>query len=112
MKKYILSILLGTSLLTSVPAYAAQSDNTVVNNETVSTARIEDEGTVRPYLMVSLPKTVTKLYSSFSSIPDSIPYEEYYHNTWCSGDLYLQSVVKEGSLYRATFAGTIFGVVS
>jgi hypothetical protein len=111
MKKYIISILLGASLLlTSIPAYAAQNDNTVVNNETVSTISIGDGGSVTPYSMVSLAKTVTKLHSSFSSVPESINYEEYYHNTWCSGTLYLQSVVVEGSLYRATYSGYIFGV--
>ena len=56
-------------------------------------------------------KTITKVYKSRSSIPDSINYSEYNNSLkgTFSGRLYLKSIKKTASGWQATFSGTLTG---
>lgn len=54
-------------------------------------------------------KTITKNYTSLSSIPASVYYEEYTDNSWWGGDLKWtgETEVLYGGIYRATFKGKL-----
>lgn len=97
--------LLGGILTASgiVHAEAAVSPNVV--EQTVLSS------TISPCSAIYYEKTITKYYSSISDVPESIVYSEY-NNAFCytfSGRLYLQSVVKLGTRYLATYTGTLAG---
>ena len=54
-------------------------------------------------------KTITKNYTSLSSIPASVYYEEYTDNSWWGGDLKWtgETEVLYGGIYKATFKGKL-----
>lgn len=73
----------------------------------------DSEGFPSPHIVVNLEKTVISLYNSFDDIPSSINYEEYNdtYRTWMKGTLQLQSAVRYGNHWEATFKGTITGII-
>lgn len=104
MKKRILLLVLVVLLAVPAQAFAVSSTDTGAYTIKAST----DYSTQG---IVTIPKTITKTYSSQSSIPTSVYYEEYTMGTWFRGTLYLYSVVKSGTVYKATFTGTLTGYV-
>lgn len=66
---------------------------------------------IAPAFIATTPKTIEITYSTFSSIPEDVFYEEFHSgfNTWMSGTLYLRKAEQMASGWKATFSGTIKG---
>lgn len=63
---------------------------------------------ITPNFVYTYTKTITRYYSSFSDVPESIFYSEDIDGFGpCVGYLYLQSVTKVGSVYKAIYSGTL-----
>ena len=56
-------------------------------------------------------KTITKSYVSFSNVPDTNYYSEYYQGNWYRGTLLLTQVVKTSTGWKATYSGKIYAYV-
>ena len=85
-----------------------------VDNGVIISEKQESLGVVfSPNIVHSYNKTIVVTYNSYSSVPSTYPYSEYNneYGAWFSGTLYLQSVVKYGSQWKATFYGTLVGYI-
>jgi hypothetical protein len=91
----VLTIILSTTI---VPAYAQETSTITISDQDNSSK-----------IVVSYKKTITKYYSDYYSIPQSIYYEEYKDGTWFSGTLFLVSTQVSGNGWLATFTGTLQG---
>lgn len=105
MKKKFLGLAL-TGLITlglPVGASAAEIQNPKANTQVTSNS------VVTPNWVYDKTVTVNKNYTSLSSIPNSLYYEEYSSALgWLRGTLSLTNIKISGSIYIATFTGTIY----
>lgn len=70
-----LSLLLTASVLSGMPVFAATNAKT--SEPATSSVAISKPGTITPKVMVTYKRTVTKSYSSLSSIPSYLYVSEY-----------------------------------
>ena len=108
MKKTLsLILILSMFLCSNLSVFAMETTST-----TSSTCNIyNDVESSGARIVHNYKKTITKVYKSRSSIPDSINYSEYNNSLkgTFSGRLYLKSIKKTGSGWQATFSGTLTG---
>lgn len=103
LKKMMSSMVIMSALIAPTQMVFASD---LANNSSIE---VETGNIVMPLEIMQKSKTITKTYSSLSSVPESIVYEEYTGTTWWSGTLTCEKVVKMGSSYEATFSGTLIG---
>lgn len=73
---------------------------------------INDDNSINPLAdELVKSKTITKSYTSFSSVPEYYYYSEYSQGNWYRGNLLLTEVVKTSSGWNATFSGKIYAYV-
>ena len=86
----------------------AVDEETIISEEHVAFGDV-----VSPNIIHSYNKTIVVIYDSYSSVPSTYPYSEYNSELggWFSGTLYLQSVVKYGTQWKATFYGILSGYI-
>ena len=108
MKKTLsLILILSMFLCSNLSVFAMETTST-----TSSTCNIyNDVESSGARIVHNYKKTITKVYKSRSSIPDSINYSEYNNSLkgTFSGRLYLKSIKKTASGWQATFSGTLTG---
>lgn len=106
MKKTLsLILILSMFLCSNLSVFAMETTST-----TSSTCNIyNDVESSGARIVHNYKKTITKVYQSRSSIPDSINYSEYNNSLkgTFSGRLYLKSIKKTASGWQATFSGTL-----
>lgn len=71
-----------------------------------------DENQVTPRFVHTYQKIVTMVYEDYDSIPASIEYKEYKTESWFTGTLHLQSVVRQSDgTWLATYRGLLQGLL-
>jgi len=80
-----------------------------VNDSSYNSNGIRFSAEIRPNVVITIDKTITRFYSNVSDIPETYFYTEYNYGTWWSGTLHLESIVKSGSSYKATYSGKLIG---
>lgn len=109
MKKTLSLILILSMLLCSnLSVFAMETTSTTSSTYNMYNNDGESSGA---RIVHNYKKTITKVYQSRSSIPDSISYSEYNNSlkSTFSGRLYLKSIKKTASGWQATFSGTLTG---
>lgn len=100
MKKFYYALLLSLVLLTTT---------NIVNAQAVRENKSFKEDNSIMSLWGARKKTVVKNYTHQNSVPNSIPYSEYYENCWWSGNLNRSYMHYDPKFqwYSATFEGTL-----
>lgn len=71
------------------------------------------DSSVSPRMFITVTREFVKGYTSYDAIPESFYYEGWDSelNTWVWGTVYLQSAIKNGNYWTATFRGTLQGQI-
>lgn len=108
MRKKLLCSMLLASLLMVLPntAFAA---TTTTNTDIAAESSTDQIYYPDSTFVYTYTKTITKTYSSYNAVPQSMAYREYVskYSSWADGTLELQSAAKNGSSWVATYSGTM-----
>lgn len=127
---FLLLVLVFVSFSSSTESFAIENDTSNKDGQVLSESdslekayftypaedraslEIKDDNSIDPLAeQLVRTKTITKSYTSFSNVPETYYYPEYYQGNWYRGTLLLTQVVKTSTGWSATFSGKIYAYV-